>query len=130
MPTYEYACRECGHRFDVVQSIHDDALTACESCGGEVRRVVAAVGVHFKGSGFYRTDSRSGKASGTGDSGPKGGKADSAKEGGGGSAGDGSKAAGESTGKSESKGASDGSGAKAPAGGGGGSSAKSGSDGG
>ena len=58
MPTYEYACRDCGHRFDAVQSIHDDALTECPECGGAVRRVVAAVGVQFKGSGFYRTDSR------------------------------------------------------------------------
>lgn len=66
MPTYEYACRECGHRFDAVQSIHDDALTECPECGGPVRRVVAAVGVQFKGSGFYRTDNRpSGKSSGS-----------------------------------------------------------------
>lgn len=70
MPTYEYACRECGHRFDAVQSIHDDALTECPECGGPVRRVVAAVGVQFKGSGFYRTDNRpSGKTSGTASSG-------------------------------------------------------------
>lgn len=71
MPTYEYACRDCGHRFDAVQSIHDDALTQCPECGGPVRRVVAAVGVQFKGSGFYRTDNRtSGKSSGTSTSSP------------------------------------------------------------
>lgn len=70
MPTYEYACRDCGHRFDTVQSIHDDALTECPECGGSVRRVVAAVGVQFKGSGFYRTDSResAGKAGKSGGS--------------------------------------------------------------
>ena len=74
MPTYEYACRDCGHRFDAVQSIHDDALTECPECGGSVRRVVAAVGVQFKGSGFYRTDNRpSGKgASGSSSSGSTG----------------------------------------------------------
>ena len=75
MPTYEYACRECGHRFDAVQSIHDDALTECPECGGPVRRVVAAVGVQFKGSGFYRTDNRpSGKTSGSATSGGSGGE--------------------------------------------------------
>ena len=65
MPTYSYACSACAHRFDAVQSIHADALTDCPACAGEVRRVISAVGVSFKGSGFYRTDSRaSGKSSG------------------------------------------------------------------
>lgn len=64
MPTYDYACRDCGHRFDAVQSIHDDALTECPECGGSLRRVVGAVGVQFKGSGFYMTDNR-GKAPST-----------------------------------------------------------------
>lgn len=63
MPTYSYACSACAHRFDAFQSIHDDALTVCPECGGEVRRVISAVGVSFKGSGFYRTDSRSSKSS-------------------------------------------------------------------
>ncbi|MCB2412428.1 FmdB family transcriptional regulator [Demequina sp. TTPB684] len=58
MPTYSYACSACGHRFDEVQSIHDDALTTCPACDGQIRRVISAVGVTFKGSGFYRTDSR------------------------------------------------------------------------
>ena len=58
MPTYSYACSECAHRFDATQSIHDDALTSCPLCAAEVRRVISAVGVTFKGSGFYRTDSR------------------------------------------------------------------------
>ncbi|WP_062136194.1 FmdB family zinc ribbon protein [Demequina aestuarii] len=58
MPTYVYACRACGHRFDAVQSIHDDSLEACPECTGPLRRVFGTVGVTFKGSGFYRTDSR------------------------------------------------------------------------
>ena len=58
MPTYTYACRECGHRFDTVQSIHDAALEACPECGSALRRVFGNVGVTFKGSGFYRNDSR------------------------------------------------------------------------
>lgn len=58
MPTYAYACRGCDHRFDFVQSLHDDALTVCPECSGELRRVYGSVGVTFKGSGFYRNDSR------------------------------------------------------------------------
>ncbi|MFW7413781.1 FmdB family zinc ribbon protein [Demequina sp. SO4-18] len=58
MPTYVYACRACGHRFDAVQSIHDDSLNACPECEGALRRVFGTVGVTFKGSGFYRNDSR------------------------------------------------------------------------
>lgn len=58
MPTYEYSCNDCGHRFDVVQSIHDDSLTVCPECGGTLRKLFGNVGVVFKGSGFYKTDSR------------------------------------------------------------------------
>ena len=58
MPTYTYACSACGHRFDATQSIHDDALTTCPVCDSQIRRIISAVGVTFKGSGFYRTDSR------------------------------------------------------------------------
>lgn len=58
MPTYSYACTECGHRFDVVQAFTDDALTTCEQCSGRLRKLFNSVGVVFKGSGFYRTDSR------------------------------------------------------------------------
>ena len=60
MPTYQYACTEsaCGHRFDAVQSFSDDPLTACPVCEGRLRKVFSSVGVVFKGSGFYRTDSR------------------------------------------------------------------------
>jgi putative FmdB family regulatory protein len=60
VPTYQYACTECGHAFEQVQSFSDDALTVCPECEGKLRKVFNAVGVVFKGSGFYRTDSRSG----------------------------------------------------------------------
>jgi putative FmdB family regulatory protein len=60
VPTYQYACTECGHAFEQVQSFSDDALTECPECRGRLRKVFNAVGVVFKGSGFYRTDSRSG----------------------------------------------------------------------
>lgn len=67
MPTYQYRCTECGHDLEVVQKFTDTALTECPSCGGPLRKVFNAVGVVFKGSGFYRTDSR--KANGSGDGG-------------------------------------------------------------
>lgn len=63
MPTYQYACTECGHAFEQVQAFSDDALTHCPVCDGRLRKVFNAVGVVFKGSGFYRTDSRSGSSS-------------------------------------------------------------------
>jgi putative FmdB family regulatory protein len=56
MPTYEYVCRSCGHRFEVVRSIHDDALTECPDCGGQLRKVFTPPAISFKGSGFYATD--------------------------------------------------------------------------
>lgn len=59
MPTYQYACTECGHAFEQVQSFSDDALTECPVCQGRLRKLFNAVGVVFKGSGFYRNDSRS-----------------------------------------------------------------------
>jgi putative FmdB family regulatory protein len=58
MPTYQYACTKCEHEFEVVQSFSDPAITKCPECGQEVRKKFGAVGVVFKGSGFYRTDSR------------------------------------------------------------------------
>lgn len=64
MPTYSYACRDCGHTFDAQQAFTDDALTVCPNCGGSLRKVFGAVGVTFNGSGFYRTDSRGSKSSG------------------------------------------------------------------
>lgn len=63
MPTYQYLCTECEHEFEVVQSFSDDAISACEKCQGAVRKVYNSVGIVFKGSGFYKTDSRSGSAS-------------------------------------------------------------------
>lgn len=60
MPTYAYACTSCGHQFDAVQSFSDDALTVCPECGGALRKQYGSIGVTFNGSGFYRTDSRSG----------------------------------------------------------------------
>nr|WP_196792036.1 FmdB family zinc ribbon protein [Motilibacter deserti] len=69
VPTYQYACTECDHRFEAVQSFSDEALTECPACQGRLRKVYSAVGVVFKGSGFYRTDSRSsGSSSGSGSS--------------------------------------------------------------
>lgn len=70
MPTYSYACTECGNRFDAVQAFSDDALTTCPKCSGKLRKLFGSVGVVFKGSGFYRTDNReSGKSSSNGTSG-------------------------------------------------------------
>lgn len=59
MPTYQYQCNDCGQPLEVQQSFSDDALTVCPSCDGRLRKVFNAVGVVFKGSGFYRNDSRS-----------------------------------------------------------------------
>ena len=59
MPTYEYACKECGEHLEVVQSFKDAALTECGRCGGQLRKVFSAAGIIFKGSGYYVTDSRS-----------------------------------------------------------------------
>lgn len=58
MPTYQYSCTECGHFFEAFQSFSDDSLTVCPECEGRLRKVFNAVGVVFKGSGFYRNDSR------------------------------------------------------------------------
>ena len=70
MPTYQYACKEpaCGHRFEAVQSFSDDPIGICPVCEGQVRKVFSAVGVVFKGSGFYRTDSRENAKSSNGSS--------------------------------------------------------------
>ena len=63
MPTYSYACTECDNKFDIVQSFSDDALTVCPQCDGTLRKQFNAVGVVFKGGGFYRNDSRSNDSS-------------------------------------------------------------------
>ena len=67
MPTYQYSCTECGHFFEIVQSFSDDSLTVCPECEGRLRKVFNAVGVVFKGSGFYRTDSRNGSGASSGE---------------------------------------------------------------
>jgi putative FmdB family regulatory protein len=85
VPTYQYACTACDERLEAVQKFTDDPLTTCEACGGPLRKVYSPVGIVFKGSGFYRTDSRNG-------SGPPGAK-DKDKQG----AGDGSAGKGESS---------------------------------
>jgi len=63
VPTYQYACTECGHQLEAVQSFSDSALTECPNCHGKLRKVFNSVGIVFKGSGFYRNDSRSGNGS-------------------------------------------------------------------
>ncbi|MDA8025296.1 MAG: FmdB family transcriptional regulator [Actinomycetota bacterium] len=63
MPRYEYICKSCSYNFEVQQSFSDDPLTICEKCGGELRKVFGNIGITFKGSGFYKTDSRSSSTS-------------------------------------------------------------------
>lgn len=60
MPTYQYSCTECGERIEAVQKFTDEPLQVCSACGGKLRKVFSPVGIVFKGSGFYRNDSRSG----------------------------------------------------------------------
>lgn len=63
MPTYQYQCTECGEGLEAVQKFTDDALTVCPSCDGRLKKVFSAVGIVFKGSGFYRNDSRGASSS-------------------------------------------------------------------
>jgi putative FmdB family regulatory protein len=86
VPTYQYACTDCGDKSEVVQRFTDDPLTVCTVCGGKLRKVFSPVGIVFKGSGFYRTDSRDSSksvvgagagANGSSSSGESGGKSDS-----------------------------------------------------
>ena len=67
MPTYQYACTACGNQLEVVQKFADEPLTECPSCHGRLRKLFSAVGIVFKGSGFYRTDSRSTSSSSSSD---------------------------------------------------------------
>ena len=69
MPTYEYACTKCSEHLEVVQSFTDDALTTCPHCGGPLRKVFGSIGIVLKGSGFYKTDSRSSATGSNGKSG-------------------------------------------------------------
>ena len=73
MPVYEYACKACGQHLEVAQSFKDEPLTTCPACGGALRKVFGSIGISFKGSGFYRTDSRT-------PTGKPAGKADGEKE--------------------------------------------------
>ena len=82
MPTYSYACTECDNRFDAVQAFTEDALTTCPQCSGRLRKLFNSVGVVFKGSGFYRTDSReASKSAVANDSGSSAGSSGSDKSG-------------------------------------------------
>jgi len=65
VPTYQYTCTDCGEPIEVLQKFTDDPLSVCAACGGRLRKVFSPVGIVFKGSGFYRTDSRNGSSSST-----------------------------------------------------------------
>jgi putative FmdB family regulatory protein len=114
VPTYQYSCTECGHFFEQFQSFSEDSLTVCPQCQGRLRKVFNAVGVVFKGSGFYRTDSRtdsrSGGSGGSGDSGSGSGSSDGTsgekKSGSGDKAASGSSSSGSSGGAKASSGSS------------------------
>ena len=72
MPSYQYTCTDCGEPLEAVQAFTDNALTVCLRCGGSLRKIFSAVGVVFKGSGFYRTDSRKGNGKGSAAAGSSG----------------------------------------------------------
>jgi putative FmdB family regulatory protein len=114
MPTYEYRCRSCGEPLEVVQSFSDDPLTECPACGGRLRKVFQAVGIAFKGSGFYKTDSRTGaKSSSSVSSESSSGSSDSPATKSAGSNGDGRSGGDSATSGSGSKASSSASAAKA-----------------
>src|SRR5437660_11110188 len=81
MPTYEYACKSCGEHLEVVQSFKDDPLTVCPTCDGELRKVFSPIGISFKGSGFYKTDSRPSSSSSSGSSSKSDSKSGESKSG-------------------------------------------------
>ena len=100
MPTYEYRCKDCGEHLEVVQSFKDDALTTCPNCGGDLRKVFGAIGIAFKGSGFYKTDSRAAAANGSASKGSASKSGDSKPSG------ESSSSGGSSSGESSSSGGS------------------------
>jgi putative FmdB family regulatory protein len=102
VPTYEYRCKGCGEHLEVVQAFTDDALTECPACGGVLKKVFGSIGITFKGSGFYKTDSRGGSktAAGSTTSGTSG-------DGGSGSGGSGSSDSGGSGSDSSGSGSGD-----------------------
>ncbi|MFN8052513.1 MAG: FmdB family zinc ribbon protein [Acidimicrobiales bacterium] len=79
MPTYDYRCKDCGHEFEIHQSFSEDALTVCPVCQGNLRKVFSAVGISFKGSGFYKTDSRGSSSATTPPASSDSSKSDSSK---------------------------------------------------
>lgn len=109
MPTYAYACKQCSHRFDAVQSFAEPALTECPECGGPLRKEYGSIGVTFNGSGFYRTDSRGG--TGTPSAKPSGGSGSAGAGSGGSDSGSGSSSG---TSGATSTGTGSGAGATAP----------------
>lgn len=115
MPTYEYACKSCGEHLEVVQSFKDDPLTTCPACGGDLRKVFGSIGIAFKGSGFYKTDSRSSsskpaaaKSDASAKSESSGGSGDSKASTGSKDSSSGSSSSGSSSGSKDSSGASSG----------------------
>jgi len=80
MPTYQYACTECGEQLEVVQKFSDEPLTVCPACEGRLRKVFSPVGVVFKGSGFYKTDSRKSTATSSSSSAKSDAKSDAGSD--------------------------------------------------
>ncbi|WP_245730406.1 FmdB family zinc ribbon protein [Micromonospora pallida] len=105
VPTYQYACTACGHQLEAVQSFSDEPLTECPACAGRLRKLFNSVGIVFKGSGFYRTDSRSAGSDSL--TSGKGGKSDSSS--GGSSGGDSGSSSSSSSSSASSGGSSGGS---------------------
>ncbi|MFJ8471964.1 FmdB family zinc ribbon protein [Kitasatospora sp. NPDC094011] len=112
MPTYQYQCTECGNGLEAVQKFTDEALTTCPDCQGRLRKVFSAVGVVFKGSGFYRTDSRSSSSSSVGTGSSAGSSTSSTSSS---TSGSGSGSGSGSSGSSSSAGSSSSSSSPAPA---------------
>ena len=102
MPTYSYRCRDCDVAFDIQQSFDEDSLTVCPQCEGGLRKLFNTVGVVFKGSGFYRTDSRSDGSAGTSSGSTSSGSATSGSGTSAGSSGGGSSSSGSGSGSSSS----------------------------
>jgi putative FmdB family regulatory protein len=104
VPTYEYRCKDCGEHLEVVQSFTDDALTTCPACQGTLRKVFGSIGITFKGSGFYKTDSRgSSSRSSSADSGSSSGAGDSSTSSGDGSGSGSGSGSGDSSSSSTAK---------------------------
>jgi putative FmdB family regulatory protein len=106
MPTYEYACRDCGHQFDIVQAFSDQSLTECPECKGSLKKVFGNVGIAFKGSGFYKTDSRASSSTSSSSNGSSSSGSSSSGSSSSGSSDSGAKSAPASSGHSHSHGGS------------------------